>query len=63
MDENSDYELSDLNPPLDRNKTNPVLNGLNSDGKNGFNSFVVGMSKYFGIEIWTFLNCSVPGHH
>jgi len=47
MDKNNDYELSDVNPSLDQIRTDPILNGLNSDGKNGFNSFVVGMRKLF----------------
>ncbi|KAL7532487.1 hypothetical protein ACHAWF_004157 [Thalassiosira exigua] len=47
MDENNDYMLTNVNPPLDQNETDPILGGLNSDGKNGFNSFVVGMRKLF----------------
>jgi hypothetical protein len=45
VDENNDYNLSNINPPLDKDKTNPVLETLNADGKNGFNLFAVGMSK------------------
>mmetsp|Transcript_39876 Transcript_39876/g.84969 ORF Transcript_39876/g.84969 Transcript_39876/m.84969 type:complete len:244 (-) Transcript_39876:768-1499(-) len=47
IDENSDYQLSDVNPPLDQRKTDPVLYCLNKDAKNGFNSFAVGMRKLF----------------
>ena len=45
VDENKDYILSNVNPPLDKSKTDPVLETLNADGKNGFNLFAVGMSK------------------
>ena len=45
MDESSNYQLEDVNPSLDRTKTDELIIGLNSDGKNGFNPFVVGMSK------------------
>jgi hypothetical protein len=45
VDENKDYNLSNVNPPLDKIKTDPVLETLNADGKNGFNLFAVGMSK------------------
>jgi hypothetical protein len=45
MDDNDDYNLLNVNPPLDKSKTNPMLETLNADGKNGFNSFAVGMSK------------------
>jgi len=47
MDENSNYELSDVSPRLDQYKTDPVLDGLNKDRQNGFNYFVVGMRKLF----------------
>jgi len=47
MDAKNDYQLSDVNPPLDQIRTNPILKGLNADGKNGFNSFMVGMRKLF----------------
>lgn len=53
MDEDNDYQLSGVNPSLDRNKTDALLNNLNADGKNGFNSFAVGMSKYFQ---WHYVN-------
>ena len=46
MDDNDDYNLLNVNPPLDKSKTNPMLETLNADGKNGFNSFAVGMSKW-----------------
>jgi len=46
MNEDSEeYILSGVNPSLDVNKTNPILDELNKDGKSGFNSFAVGMSK------------------
>lgn len=47
MDESSNYQLEDVNPSLDRTKTDELIVGLNSDGKNGFNPFVVGMRKMF----------------
>mmetsp|Transcript_31585 Transcript_31585/g.66880 ORF Transcript_31585/g.66880 Transcript_31585/m.66880 type:complete len:97 (-) Transcript_31585:210-500(-) len=47
MDENNNYEISDVHPHIDKNKTDPILCVLNADGKNGFNSFVVGMRKLF----------------
>ena len=45
VDENNDYNLLSVNPPLDKKKTDRVLDTLNADGKNGFNSLAVGMSK------------------
>ena len=46
MNEDSEeYILSGVNPLLDVNKTNLILDELNKDGKSGFNSFAVGMSK------------------
>ncbi len=45
VDENNDYNLSNVSPPLDKSKTDPLLETLNADEKNGFNLFAVGMSK------------------
>lgn len=44
-EDNEEYILSGVNPSLDVAKTNPILDELNKDGKSGFNSFAVGMSK------------------
>ena len=44
-EDNQEYILSSVNPSLDVAKTNPILDELNKDGKSGFNSFAVGMSK------------------
>jgi hypothetical protein len=45
MDDNNNYNLLSVNPPLDKAKTDRVLEALNADEKNGFNSLAVGMSK------------------
>lgn len=45
--DNEEYKLSGVNPSLDEDKTNAVLGVLNKDGKSGFNSFAVGMSKSY----------------
>ena len=44
-EDNQEYILSGVNPSLAVNKTDPILDELNKDGKSGFNSFAVGMSK------------------
>ena len=41
-----------MNPSLDEDKTNAVLDVLNKDGKSGFNSFAVGMSKSYFSDIF-----------
>ena len=45
LDTNQNYQLSNVTPPLDEVKTKVVVDNLNKDGKSGFNSFAVGMSK------------------
>ena len=46
MDERNDnYMLTNVNPTLDTTQTDILLTMLNADGKSGFHSFVVGMSK------------------
>ena len=46
MDERNDnYILTNVNPSLDTTQTDILLAMLNADGKSGFHSFVVGMSK------------------
>ena len=45
--DNEEYKLSGVNPSLDEDKTNAVLDVLNKDGKSGFNSFALGMSKSY----------------
>eukprot|EP00578_Thalassiosira_sp_NH16_P008205 CAMPEP_0181111216 /NCGR_PEP_ID=MMETSP1071-20121207/19153_1 /TAXON_ID=35127 /ORGANISM="Thalassiosira sp., Strain NH16" /LENGTH=241 /DNA_ID=CAMNT_0023195087 /DNA_START=19 /DNA_END=744 /DNA_ORIENTATION=+ len=47
MDDNNEYQLSDVNPTLDEKQTNSLLDDLNADHKNGFNTFVVGIRKLF----------------
>ena len=44
-DSNDNYMLTNVNPTLDRTQTDILLTMLNADGKSGFHSFVVGMSK------------------
>lgn len=51
MNEKGDYELSNLCPPLDQDKTAQLLHSLNAGGKDGFNMFVVGMSEYIGVAV------------
>ena len=41
-----------MTPPLDEAKTKVVVDNLNKDGKSGFNSFAVGMSKSSILVLW-----------
>ena len=45
-DENDQYQLSKVNPPLNQTTTDALLEELNKDGTNGLNKFAIGMSKY-----------------
>ena len=65
-EDNQEYILSSVNPSLDVNKTNPILDELNKDGKSGFNSFAVGMSKsllFAIISVLLIMICSTNVHH
>jgi hypothetical protein len=44
-DSNDNYILTNVNPTLETAQTDILLTLLNADGKDGFHSFVVGMSK------------------
>ena len=44
-DSNENYMLTNVNPSLDTTQTDILLNRLTADGKSGFHSLVVGMSK------------------
>jgi len=47
LDEDNDYQLSNCNPSLGKTKTRPLVDQLNLDGKEGFNSFTIGIRKLF----------------
>ena len=47
MDKQEQYHLSACSVPLEQSETEPLLDALNVDQKEGMHMFVVGMRKLF----------------